>query len=96
MQLTDLNVETVKTLPMSDLKKGEKGTVIEINTKGLMRQRLMEMGLTRGIEVKFLRKGAFGDPTSYLIRGTMIALRKEEASEIKVKLNDSTNGEVKI
>lgn len=96
MQLTESNVELVETLPMSELKKGESGTVIEINTKGLMRQRLMEMGLTRGIEVKYLRRGAFGDPTSYLIRGTMIALRKEEASEIRVKLNESTNGRVKI
>ncbi len=96
MQLTDSNVEKVTTLPMSELQKGESGIVIEINTKGLMRQRLMEMGLTRGVEVKFLRKGAFGDPTSYLIRGTVIALRKEEASEIKVKKNDSNNGEIKI
>ena len=70
---------------MTELGNGDSGEVVQINTKGLLRQRLMEMGLTTGVKVKFLRQGAFGDPRSYLIRGTMMALRNEEASEIIVR-----------
>lgn len=72
-------------VPMTELGNGDSGEVVQINTKGLLRQRLMEMGLTTGVKVKFLRQGAFGDPRSYLIRGTMMALRNEEASEIIVR-----------
>ena len=79
------NVHQEKLVPMTELGKNESGEVVKINTAGLLRQRLMEMGLTTGINVKFLRRGAFGDPRSYLIRGTMIALRNDEASEIMVR-----------
>ncbi len=85
-----------KTLPMSELTDGESGTVVKINTKGLLRQRLMEMGLTKGVGVKFVRKGALGDPISFLIRGTMLALRKGEASEIIVEKTGSKEIEVNI
>lgn len=78
-------IHKANLIPINELGIGESGNVVEINTKGLMRQRLMEMGLTTGVKVKFLRRGAFGDPKSYLIRGTMIALRNEEANKIIVR-----------
>lgn len=78
-------IRNTELVPMTELAKGENGEVVQINTKGLLRQRLMEMGLTTGVNVKFLRRGAFGDPKSYLIRGTMIALRNEEAGKIIVR-----------
>ncbi|MCH8927371.1 MAG: ferrous iron transport protein A [Candidatus Marinimicrobia bacterium] len=78
-------IHNAELVPMTELLKGENGEVVQINTKGLLRQRLMEMGLTTGVNVKFLRRGAFGDPKSYLIRGTMIALRNEEAGKIIVR-----------
>lgn len=78
-------IHNAELVPMTELAKGENGEVVQINTKGLLRQRLMEMGLTTGVNVKFLRRGAFGDPKSYLIRGTMIALRNEEAGKIIVR-----------
>ena len=78
-------IHNANLVPITELRIGESGDVVQINTKGLMRQRVMEMGLTTGVEVKFLRRGALGDPKSYLIRGTMIALRNEEAREIIVR-----------
>ena len=78
-------IHKANLVSITELRIGESGDVVQINTKGLMRQRLMEMGLTTGVEVKFLRRGALGDPKSYLIRGTMIALRNEEAREIIVR-----------
>ena len=82
----DLEILKSETMSMNDLRTGQSGKVVKINTKGLLRQRLMEMGLTPGVKVTHLRRGAFGDPTSYMIRGTMIALRKEEASEIRKRI----------
>ncbi len=85
--ITDIKHENLNAelVPMTELVNGDNGEVMQIKTKGLLRQRLMEMGLTAGVKVKFLRQGAFGDPRSYLIRGTMIALRNEEAREIIVR-----------
>ena len=42
----------------------------------------MDLGFTEGSIVKTVRKSPLGDPTAYLIRGSIIALRQEEAAQI--------------
>ena len=70
---------------LCSLLKGEGGTVIGINTKGDMRRRFMDMGLIAGTMVSCMLKSAKGDISAYLIRGALIAIRCEDASEILVK-----------
>lgn len=70
---------------LCSLLKGEGGTVIGINTKGDMRRRFMDMGLIAGTKVRCMLKSAKGDISAYLIRGALIAIRCEDASEILVK-----------
>ncbi|MBR4305372.1 MAG: ferrous iron transport protein A [Ruminiclostridium sp.] len=70
---------------LCSLLKGEGGTVIGINTKGDMRRRFMDMGLIAGTKVSCMLKSAKGDISAYLIRGALIAIRCEDASEILVK-----------
>lgn len=69
---------------MVDLSPGESAWVESLDASGRVRRRLLDLGLVSGTKVKALRKSPLGDPTLYLIRGAMIALRKEEASLIKV------------
>lgn len=58
--------------------------VDELLATGMLRERMLALGLTKGARIEVVRKGPFGDPTIYNIRGAMIALRKEEAFLISI------------
>lgn len=67
---------------LSDAKIGSIVTVKDLSSTGILRERMLALGLTNGAKVEVVRKGPSGDPTVYNIRGAMIALRKEESSLI--------------
>lgn len=72
---------------MYSLKTAELGSVVtvkELRSTGILRERMLALGLTKGAKVEVIRKGPSGDPTVYNIRGAMIALREEEASLISI------------
>ena len=73
----------MKTL--KDVKVGKKARVIKINGEGAVRRRIMDMGITKNVEI-FVRKMApFGDPMELNLRGYELTLRKEDASMIEVE-----------
>ena len=59
--------------------------IVGINATGLMRKRLMEMGILRGVILKVLRMAPLGDPMEVKLRGLHISLRKGEAARIDVE-----------
>lgn len=69
---------------LATLEVGEKATVYCLLLSGNMRRRLQDMGLIEGTKVKCLLKSPSGNPTAYLIRGAVIALRQEDSSSILV------------
>ncbi len=69
---------------LSNAKIGSIVTVKDLSSTGILRERMLALGLTNGAKVEVVRKGPSGDPTVYNIRGAMIALRKEEASLILI------------
>lgn len=71
-----------KIYTLSSLHEGERGRVAKLLIGGKMRSRLSDLGLIEGTEVSCLQKSASGDPTAYLIRGAVIALRCEDASRV--------------
>lgn len=68
---------------MDTLRKGEKGKVAEMLLSGKMRNRLSDLGLIEGTCVECLHKNH--GLSAYLIRGAVIALRKEDTSVITIK-----------
>ena len=70
---------------LSQLKIGEKGTVVAVNGEGAVRRRLFDMGITPGAEVYLRKKAPLGDPIEIAIRGYELTLRKSEASQVEVK-----------
>ncbi len=70
---------------LSSLAEGTTATVREMNSSGSMRRRLMDMGLIEGTRVICLHRSPAGDPTAYLIRGAVIALRSEDTGKIMVE-----------
>jgi DtxR family Mn-dependent transcriptional regulator len=74
-------------LPLSDLKHGQKAEIVSLDdsVQGFTRRRFLDLGLTPGTIIAPELKNFFGDPRGYRVRGTLIALRKEQAASILIK-----------
>jgi ferrous iron transport protein A len=64
---------------------GSHVIVDNIHSTGLLRERMLALGLIKGAKIEVIRRGPSGDPTIYNIRGAMIALRWEEASLVTIR-----------
>ena len=73
---------------LSGLKQGEIGQVVQLSRscRGLERRRLMDLGILPGTLVEVEMRSPSGDPTAYRIRGSTIALRKEQASHVQIQV----------
>jgi len=72
--------------PLSELTPGMKGRVVRIGVKGRLRQRLLDMGVVAGAEVRLDGAAPFGDPIEVTVRGYHLTLRKSEAARIYVEV----------
>ena len=73
-------------MTLKDLSPGQEGKVISLGEKGVMRRRLMDMGVTLGTKVKVIKVAPLGDPIEINIRGYELTLRKNEAMQIEIEL----------
>lgn len=69
---------------LSNIKIGSKVKVEQLSSNGYIRERMLALGLTKGASIEVIRRGPKDNLTVYSIRGTMIALRKEEGEKIIV------------
>ena len=76
----------MSTMTLNTLPRGSSAVVSSLTTCGSMRRRLLDIGLTPGTRVQALYRSCSGDPTAYLIRGAVIALRSEDAQTILVQI----------
>lgn len=74
------------TFPLSVLPEGGQARVCALHLKGGMRRRLQDLGLVTGTHVTCLQRASAGDPTAYLIRGAVIALRRDDAVQIEMEV----------
>ena len=73
----------MKTL--KDVTVGDSAIVKKLSGEGALKRRIMDMGVTKGVEI-FVRKVApFGDPIEVTVRGYELSLRKAEAENILVE-----------
>lgn len=72
---------------LSSLGNGDQSIVLGISKalRGKQRRRLMDLGFVPGTDISTLMKSIGGDPIAYQLRGTTIALRKEQADKIFIK-----------
>ena len=71
-------------MTLREMKPGQSGKVISIGESGPLKRRIMEMGITPGVEVKVVKMAPLGDPVEIRIRGYELSLRREEAARIEV------------
>ncbi len=83
------------TFPMNEvglntLIPGERGIVGKLATPSFeVRQRLLEMGLTKGITIKVIRVAPLGDPIEIELRGYRLSLRRKEAEAVMIQTSKS-------
>ena len=69
---------------LSSLKIGEQGTILGIAKalRGQQRRRLMDLGIVPGTKIEAELESVTGDPVAYKVRGTTVALRKQQTDKI--------------
>lgn len=73
-----------RDMGLSALAPGESATVSGLMASGGIRRRLQDLGLIPGARVECVGISPLGDPAAYLIRGTVIALRRADAAGVRV------------
>ena len=69
---------------LKDAKVGERISVLKVTGEGPVKRRIMDMGITKGVEV-FVRKVApLGDPVEVTVRGYELSLRKADAQMVVI------------
>ncbi len=72
---------------LSGLRKGQTGTILGLSSacRGPERRRLLDLGFVPGTEVKVEMVSPGGDPTAYQVRGTLVALRREQSGFVRIR-----------
>ncbi len=73
----------MKTLKSAQI--GETVKVVKLHGEGAVKRRIMDMGLTRGVEVYIRKVAPLGDPIEVTVRGYELSLRKADADMIEVE-----------
>lgn len=73
----------MKTL--RQVKVGETVNIVKLHGEGMLRRRIMDMGLTKGAELKIRKVAPLGDPIEITVRGYELSLRKADAEMIEVE-----------
>ncbi|MGM9663514.1 MAG: ferrous iron transport protein A [Eubacteriales bacterium] len=64
---------------------GETAKVVKLHGEGAVRRRIMDMGITKGVEVIIRKVAPLGDPIEVTVRGYELSLRKADADMIEVE-----------
>ncbi len=70
---------------LKDAKVGETVKVVRLNGAGPLKRRIMDMGITKGVEVYIRKVAPLGDPMEVTVRGYELSLRKADTEMIEVE-----------
>lgn len=73
-------MKTLKQVPI-----GESATVKKIHGEGALKRRIMDMGITKGVEIYVRKVAPLGDPIEVTLRGYELSIRKADADNIEVE-----------
>ena len=76
----------MKTL--KDVRVGETAVVRRLHGEGAVKRRIMDMGITKGVEIYVRKLAPLGDPMELTVRGYELGLRKADAEMIEVEASE--------
>ena len=71
-------------MTLSNVEIGQSAVVTKLHENGVIKRRIMDMGITKGIEVTVTKVAPLGDPIELKVRGYELTLRKADADLIEV------------
>jgi Fe2+ transport system protein FeoA len=77
-----------ETLDILDID--QKATVVSIDAESPIYRRMLDLGFVKGTVVECVGKSPSGDPAAYLVRGAVIAIRRENARKIYIDVEEET------
>ncbi|MBR7180984.1 MAG: ferrous iron transport protein A [Kiritimatiellae bacterium] len=75
-------------MTLDKIQPGRSGRISAIRGEGAVKRRIMDMGLTKGASVAVRKVAPLGDPIEITVRGYELSLRKEEALNIEVDIQN--------
>lgn len=72
-------------MTLKDIKIGETVKVEKLTGEGAVKRRIMDMGITKGVEIYVRKVAPLGDPIEITVRGYELSLRKADAEKILVQ-----------
>ena len=70
---------------LKEVKVGETVKVAKLNGEGAVKRRIMDMGITKGVEIYVRKVAPLGDPVEITVRGYELSLRKNDAEMVEVE-----------
>ena len=70
---------------LREVPVGSKAKVVKIHGEGAVKRRIMDMGITKGVEIYVRKAAPLGDPIEVTVRGYELSLRKSDAEMIEVR-----------
>lgn len=70
---------------LKDVKIGETVRVLKVGGEGAIKRRIMDMGITKGVEIRVRKVAPLGDPVEITVRGYELTLRKADCAKIEVE-----------
>ena len=74
----------MKTL--NEIRPGQKVKVLKLHGEGPVKKKLMDMGITRNIDLLVQKVAPLGDPIEIKVRGYELSIRKQDAAQIEVEI----------
>ena len=75
-----MKIENLSQLPLN-----QNGRIENVECNEGIKRRLLDLGLVKGTNIVPILVSPSGDPRAFLVRGTIIAIRKEDAKDIKIE-----------
>lgn len=72
-------------MTLKDAKVGETVKVLRVQGEGPIRRRIMDLGITKGVEIYIRKVAPLGDPFELTVRGYELSLRKEDAKMVLIE-----------
>ena len=71
-------------MTLKDVKIGKSATVVKLYGEGAVKRRIMDMGITKGVQITVRKVAPLGDPIELTVRGYELSIRKADAENIEV------------
>ncbi len=81
-----MNSEFKEKMTLKDVKCGTDVKVLKLQGEGATKKRIMDMGITKGIEINVRKTAPLGDPIELTVRGYELSIRKADAELIEVQI----------